>query len=185
MNNYKRAIPIYIGVVLAILFTACESDSTSLMSGLSQDAEMYDPTSSPTLTLQQRDFRADGVMSAYQHQLVQVMGVELQDKIREDRLARLADDDNKLEIMGEFYALHQLEGRAKGSSQLPSRIQVENQNGEPDEFIMAMTSFAATNSNAEYNLGLEVIHKAQTSSSLYTFLSPDRFYLQDGAENAE
>jgi uncharacterized lipoprotein YajG len=101
MNNYKRAIPVYIGVVSAILFTACESNSTSLMSGLSQDAEMYDPTSSPTLTLQQRDFRADGVMSAYQHQLVQVMGVELQDKIREDRLARLADDDNKLEIMGD------------------------------------------------------------------------------------
>jgi hypothetical protein len=51
MNNYKRAIPIYIGVVLAILFTACESNSTSLMSGLSQDAEIYDPTSSSTLTL--------------------------------------------------------------------------------------------------------------------------------------
>lgn len=52
MNNYKRAIPIYLGVVLAILFTACESNSTSLMSGLSQDAEMNDPTSTPTLSLQ-------------------------------------------------------------------------------------------------------------------------------------
>lgn len=185
MNNYKRAIPIYIGVVLAILFTACESNSTSLMSGLSQDAEMNDPTSTPTLSLQQRDFRADGVMGAYQHQLVQVMGVELQDKIREDRLARLADDAIEVETMGEFYPLHQLEGRAKGSSQLPSRIQVENQRGEPDEFIMAITSFAATNLNAENNLGLEVIHKAQSSSPLYTFLSPDRFYLQDGTESAE
>ena len=75
MNNYKRAIPIYIGVVLAILFTACESNSTSLMSGLSQYAQINDPTSSPTLSLQQRDFRADGVMGAYKHQLVQVMGI--------------------------------------------------------------------------------------------------------------
>jgi hypothetical protein len=49
---------------------------------------------------------------------------------------------------------------------------------------MAITSFAATNLNAENNLGLEVIHKAQSSSSLYTFLSPDRFYLQDGTESA-
>lgn len=185
MNNYKRSIPIYIGVLLSILFTACESNSPSLTSGLDQDADMNESSRSQTLTLQQRDFSAEGAMSIYQYQLVQEKGKQIQERIQKARLLGLNDDPYESISKGEFYPLHELEAKSKIISSLPSRIQVQNQDGEPDEFIMAITAFSSLSSTSENSPNMDVKHKAQISSPLYTFLSPDRFYLEDGSEHIE
>ena len=103
MNIYKRAIPIYIVIVLAIIFTACESNSPSLTSGLGLDADINESSRSQTITLQQRDFRAEGAMSVYQHQLVQEKGIQLQERIQKARLLRLNDDPYETMSKGEFY----------------------------------------------------------------------------------
>ena len=176
MNNYKISIPIYIGVLLSILFTACESNSPSLTSGIDQDANMNESSRSQTLTLQQRDFSAEGAMSIYQYQLVQEKGKQIQERIQKARLLGLNDDPYESISKGEFYPLHELEAKSKIISSLPSRIQVQNQDGEPDEFIMAITAFSSLSSTSENSPNMDVKHKAQISSPLYTFLSPDRYY---------